>query len=207
MARIDPLRLAAGQRPGLPGEREVAETHAQQEGELGIELAQDLAGHDVLPGAETEVAEETGRGVDRERGELGDRESGHADRQRGGLEPGAAADLAHGLAAIAREEDAHVELVPVRLDLLEEPLDAREGAVAGVDELADGVGKLSHVWVSSRCRRAAFISSRWYQRPDGCVQGSTAPSARLRVRSGTTSASSYLRTLPNPLHSGHAPRG
>src|SRR6266540_2208190 len=51
------------------------------------------------------------------------------------------------------------------------------------------------------------MSSRWYRRPEGCVHGSTAPSARLSVRSGTTSASSYLRTLPNPLHSGHAPSG
>ena len=94
VGQVDPLRLAAGQCPRLPGEREVAETHAQEEGELGIELAQDLAGDDVLPGAETEVAEETGRGVDRERGELGDGEPGDADRQRGGLEPRAAADLA-----------------------------------------------------------------------------------------------------------------
>src|SRR5262249_58202445 len=51
---------------------------------------------------------------------------------------GPVADPAHGLAAIAREEDADVELVAVRLHLLEKSVDAREAPVAGVDELAGG---------------------------------------------------------------------
>src|SRR5207245_10803449 len=74
--------------------------------------------------------------VDREHGELGDREPGDADGERGGLEARAVAHATDGLAAIARQEDADVELVAVRLDLFEEPLDARDVSVAAVYELA-----------------------------------------------------------------------
>src|SRR4030095_548564 len=142
VGQVDPLRLAARERPRLPGEREIAEAHAQEEGELRVELAKDLARHHLLPGAEPEVAEETRRAVDRERRELGDGEPGDAYGQRGRLEPGAAAGAADRLAPVARGEDAHVELVAVRLALLEESLDARKAPVARVDERAGVLGQL-----------------------------------------------------------------
>src|SRR3989475_6963858 len=114
---------------------------SQQESELGVEVAQDLTGDDRLPGRECEVPEQTRRRVDGERGELGDREAADPHGERGGLEPRAAAGRARGLAPVARQKDAHVELVTVRLDLLEEPLDAGEAPVALVDERARLGGK------------------------------------------------------------------
>ena len=139
---VDPLGFAPREGSRLPGEREVAEPDAKEEGELGVELAQDLPRDDRLPRGEPEVSEETSGRVDREHGELGDREPGDADGERGRLEARAVTQATDGLAAIAREEDADVELVAVRLDLFEEPLDAREVPVAAVDELARLRGKL-----------------------------------------------------------------
>src|SRR5262249_47025508 len=59
---------------------------------------------------------------------------GHAYGEGGRLEPGALANRAARLAAIAREEDPHVQLVAVALDLLEEAVDAGELALALVHE-------------------------------------------------------------------------
>ena len=49
VGEIDALRLAARQRARLARQREVAETDAQQERELGLQLAQDLAGDGRSP--------------------------------------------------------------------------------------------------------------------------------------------------------------
>ena len=136
VGQVDALGFAARQRARLPAEREVAEADAQQESQLGAELAQDLARDRGLPHAELELAQDGGRLVDGEAGELGDRHPGHPHRQRRRFQPGAATQRARRLAAIAREEHAHVELVAVRLDLLEEAVDAGELAVALVDERA-----------------------------------------------------------------------
>ena len=149
VGEVDPLRLAARQRPRLPAQREVAEPDPQQEGQLGAELAEDLAGDRRLPRRELQRAQDGGRLLDRERGELGDRHPGHPHRQRRRLQTRAAADRARRLAAVAREEHAHVQLVAVRLDLLEESIDAGEPAVALVDEgalgLAERVPRPRHV--------------------------------------------------------------
>src|SRR2546430_2878660 len=141
MGQIDPLGFSPRQGARLTREGEVAEADPQQESELGVELAQDLTGDDRLPGRECEVPEQTRRGVDGERGELGDREAGNPHGERGGLEPRAAAGRARRLAPVARQEDAYVELVTIRLDLLEEPLDAGGAPVALVDERARLGGK------------------------------------------------------------------
>src|SRR5206468_11314192 len=142
VGQVDALGFATRQRPCLAREREVAEPDAQEEGEPRRELAQELARHHRVPRGETEIADETRRRVDGERGELGDREPPDADREGGGLEPRAATRRADGLAPVARKEDPDVELVAVRLDFLEEPLDAGEAAVTLVDEGACRLRKL-----------------------------------------------------------------
>ncbi len=43
VGQVDPLSLAARQRPGLSAQREIAEADPQQERELGVELLEDLA--------------------------------------------------------------------------------------------------------------------------------------------------------------------
>src|SRR5205823_7769170 len=76
------------------------------------------------------------RGVlDGERGELRNGEPGHAHGQGLRAQAGAGANGAARLAAVAGEEDADVELVAIRLHLLEEALDAGELSLALVDEL------------------------------------------------------------------------
>src|SRR6267378_7367805 len=133
---VDPLRLAARERAGLAAEREVAEADAQQEGQLGRELAQDLAPDRRLPRREAQGFEGGRRAFDREPRELRDGQPRYLHGERGGLEPRARAHGAGGLGAVAREEDAHVQLVAVGLDLLEEAVDAGELAVAVIDERA-----------------------------------------------------------------------
>src|SRR5204863_5360639 len=140
--QVDALRLAPRQRARLARERQVAEADAQEERELGVQLAQDLARDDGLPRGQRELAEHARGAVDRQRGELGDREAGDADGERRGLEARPAADGAAGLAPVAGEEDADVELVAVGLDLLEEAVDAWEAVVALVHEPAPRLGEL-----------------------------------------------------------------
>ena len=211
VGQVDPLRLAARQGARLTGEREIAESDAQEKGELGVELPQDLAGDDRLP-----------RGEGRDRRGAGPPRRSVSTVNSAMVRPATRTASAAGfsrvprqsradrLAAIAGEEDAHVQLVAVRLHLLEEAVDARELAVAARRRArASSAGSFSQGRRAvDPSRRAAFISSRWYQlarwvgpRLDRAV-GEAAG-----VRSGTTRASSYLRTLPKPLHSGHAPSG
>ena len=133
VCQVDPLRLASRQRPRLAPECEIAEADAQQERQLGRQLAQDLAPDGGLPRRELQRLQRGRRALDRERGELGDREAGDLDGERRRLEARARAHRARRLRAVTREEHAHVQLVPVRLDLLEEAVDAGKLALALVD--------------------------------------------------------------------------
>src|SRR2546425_4742877 len=134
--QIDSLRLAARERARLASEGEVAEADAQQERELGRELTQDLAPHRRLPRRQAQGLEGGRRALDGQPRELRDGEPRHLHGERRRLEPRARAHRAGRLRAVAREEHAHVQLVAVGLDLLEEAIDAGELAVAVVDEAA-----------------------------------------------------------------------
>ena len=86
----DPLRLAAGQRPGRPVEGEVVEADVEQEVEPLEDLLEDPLADLLLARGQVEAAQEVGGLVDRERADLGDvaLADGHRDRDR--LEAGAA---------------------------------------------------------------------------------------------------------------------
>src|SRR5262249_37483347 len=143
VGQVDALGLATRQRPRLATERQITEADAEEERELGIELLQDLAGDRQLPRRQRQIGGHSRRLLAGECGEVGDGEAGHLHRERRRPEAIARARRAPRLAPLAGEEDAHVKLVTVRLDLLEEPLYAGEAAVAVVDEptlvLAEGL--------------------------------------------------------------------
>ncbi len=133
---VDPLRLAARQRAGLTTEREIADPDALQEGQLGAQQLERLAADRFLPGREGNGAEKEVEVLDRLAVPVGDGGAAYRDGQRLGPEPRPGAARARGLAAVPGEEDAHVELVAVGLDLLEKSLDAGEIAAALVDPVA-----------------------------------------------------------------------
>jgi hypothetical protein len=136
----DALSLAARERPHLALDGEVAEAHTPEERDLGGEAAQHLAPHLRLPRGERELVEPAGEVVDGQASDLGDAASRHRDGKRLGLETGPVARGAGDLAPVAREEDPHVELVAVALDLLEEAPDAAEVLVALVHPAPHGLG-------------------------------------------------------------------
>ena len=68
----DPLRLAAGQRPGRPVEAQVVEADVEQELKPLLDLLEDPFADLPLTGRQVEVAEVLGRLVDRQRANLGD---------------------------------------------------------------------------------------------------------------------------------------
>ena len=68
----DPLRLAAGQRPGRPVEGEVVEADVEQEVQPLLDLLEHPLADLALAGAQVDVAQELGGLVDRQRADLGD---------------------------------------------------------------------------------------------------------------------------------------
>src|SRR5207244_1052378 len=84
VGEVHPLSLPARQGPRLAREREIAEPHPHEEGELGLQLAQDLAGESALEVVEPKLRHEARGVLDRERQQLGDREPAHPDRERPG---------------------------------------------------------------------------------------------------------------------------
>ncbi len=136
VGEVDPLSLAARQRAGLTAEREIADPDALQEGQLGAQQLERLAADRFLPGREGKGAEKEVEVLDRLAVPVGDGGAAHRHRQRLGPEPRPGATRARGLAAVPGEEDAHVELVAVGLDLLEKSLDAGEIVAALIDPVA-----------------------------------------------------------------------
>src|SRR5262245_66591996 len=76
--------------------------------------------------------------MDGQGAEVGDGESGDPHRERACLEPGPAAGRTARLTPVAGEEDPNVQLVTVRLDFLEEALDAGKVTVTRVHQLSLG---------------------------------------------------------------------
>ena len=122
-----PLRLAARERARLPAERQVAEAHVHQEAQPAADLVKHLLRGRVERGAlraAVPLAEDPLRLGHRERLYLGQRPPVEAEEPRLGAQPRAAAVVALAVAAVAREEDAHVHAVGARLQPLEEAGDA-----------------------------------------------------------------------------------
>ena len=62
--KADALGLAAGERRGRAGQRQVPQAHALQEAEAGADLAQDLLGDDGLRALEPQIVHECQLAVD-----------------------------------------------------------------------------------------------------------------------------------------------
>ena len=154
VGEVDALGFPPGEGARLPAQGEIAQADTLQEGQLGAQELEGLAPHGFLPRREAEAGEEGVKLLDRLAVPLGDGGAAHAHGQRLGLEAGARAARARRLAAVAGEEDPHVQLVPVGLDLLEESLDAREALPARVDPLSVGLGE---VGIRSRHVDAALL--------------------------------------------------
>ena len=117
------LGLAAREGPRLAPEGQVAEAHVHEEAQPPAHLVQELLGGGVLPG-HAPLAEDALRLGHRQRLDLGERAPGEPEEPRLGLEARAAAVGARPVAAVAREEDAHVHPVGAGLEPLEEARDA-----------------------------------------------------------------------------------
>ena len=113
------LGLAAREGPRLAPEGQVAEAHVHEEAQPPAHLVQELLGGGVLPG-HAPLAEDALRLGHRQRLDLGERAPGEPEEPRLGLEARAAAVGARPVAAVAREEDAHVHPVGAGLEPLEE---------------------------------------------------------------------------------------
>ncbi len=90
----DALGLAAGERAGRAGQREVVEPDVEQEAEPGVDLLGHPLGDHPLPLGQLEGGEELGRLADRQVADLGDVAVVDRDGERLRLEPGPGADLA-----------------------------------------------------------------------------------------------------------------
>ncbi len=132
---LDALRLAAGERGGQAVERQVFQANLVQELQPLADLAQHLLGNLRLLGRELDAVEEARRFFHRHGADFADVLAGDADVPRLGAQARAIARGAGGVTAISAEEDAHVQLVLLALQVGEEALDAREVAVALDDEL------------------------------------------------------------------------
>ena len=121
----------------------------------------------------------------------------------------AAAIGARCVAAILRQEDAHMQLVLLAFQLREESTDARPRAGAFFNEALLLLGEVVPRHVRSECLRscAARFISPWCARYFGFVHGSIAPSSSVLERSGMMRPGSKSIVLPNPWQRGHAPYG
>ncbi len=121
------LRLAARERARLPAEGQVAEAHVHQEAQPAADLEQQLlrrgVERDALRAAVPLAEGPLGLGH-RQRLDLGQRSPEEPVEARLGPQSRAAAVVALAVAAVAREEDAHVHAVRAPLQPLEEAGDA-----------------------------------------------------------------------------------
>ena len=132
----DPLRLAAGEGPCLPVEREVAESDVAEKLQAVGELLQHQVGDLGLERAERETGDPFGDPVDRAARHVGDRMCADPDRQGIRVEPRSAA-LGAGLRQLVLpQEDPDVLLVALLFQILEEGKDPDVAALASVEQLA-----------------------------------------------------------------------
>ena len=142
--QADALRLAAGQRAGRAGQREVVEPHVEQELHALADFLEDPVGDHVLAVAELERPHGLDGVGDGEAAQLVDVATAHGDGQRLGLEP----------RAVAR---GAVDLAHVLLDLLAGPV--RLGLA--VAALQPGDDALEDAPRRSACGRSGSCSVTW----------------------------------------------
>ena len=122
--QVDALDFAARQRARLTIEREIAEAHFAQIGEARAYFGEQQVRGLIQRRGQRQAVEERAGAIQRQQHQVVDAQSGHAPQQRVGLEPRAAAGVAGRVGAIARQQHAHVHLVGLALQPLEEALDA-----------------------------------------------------------------------------------
>ena len=132
------------------------------------------------------------------------------DRQRLGVEPGAAAGGAGLGELILPEEDPDVLLVALLLQPLEEGKDADVAALPSVEQLAP-VRRLEPgpglVGVGAELRARNRAASGAGPRSAAWSRDRSRPRRGSASGSGTISDSSYSSTAPKPLQPAQAPRG
>ena len=141
--QADPLRLAAGERTGRAGQREVADADVLEEGEPFADLAHDQPRDRPLGLGHLQRGDPLGRGPGREVAVLGDAEAADLDREALRPQPGALAVRARLLGHVALDPLAiglRVGLFVAPLQVVDDPLEADLVGAAAAE--AVGVGDL-----------------------------------------------------------------
>ena len=200
MASCDALGFAAGESRGEAVERQVFEANVVQEFQALVDFGQDFAGYALFFRGEVRrrVLEEAAprlrrcciRRYSRQWRALKAFGCGRASRtlsaslrRRAAMAIGAA-----GVAAVTAEQDADVDLVFFRFEVVEVLADAIKLRYAAPSRSRFcSVSERSQNGISKRTRPAAFLrKSSSHSSPLGLVQGSMAPSSMERPRLGTT---------------------
>ena len=132
-----------------------------------------------------------------------------AVQQRVGLQPPAVAVRAEAVAAVARQEDAHVHLVGAALEPAEPAADAVVLALAvddrGALRVAQSCSNGTSIGMPARLQNV--LSSPRSHSVAGVLHGLMAPSASVLRGSGMTRSRSTSMTRPKPRQVSQAPSG
>ena len=122
------LRFAARERAGPARERQVGQADVHEEGQAGLDLAEDGGGDRAGTALKLDVREECTRVRDRHVGELGDRQAADAHGQDFRLQPRPVAGRAWGLAHVGVEflaDRGGLRLVSLAFDVVDRAFEAR----------------------------------------------------------------------------------
>ena len=128
--QVDPLHLAAGQGARLAVERQIIQPDGHQVAQAAANLAEQQGDGFVVQRRGGQILEEVGAGAHGQGVNVRDGAAADARQQRLGFQAGAAAVGAGNVAAVARQEDAHVHAVGSRLQPGEPAAQAEKLAVA-----------------------------------------------------------------------------
>jgi len=163
---VHALQFAAGEGARLPAQREVAEAHVAQVFQARGDLAaQEAEGHIA---AARRFGEDRRGPLHRQVPDLGERQAPHAPRQGLGPHARAAARRTGVVAAETGDEDAHVHLVLLALEPLEEAPHAAEAPAALHDEPARLLGQLAVGHIDGNPARLAELQ---HAAPPGAAPG------------------------------------
>ncbi len=123
---LNPLRFAAGKRRGQPVQREVVEPHFVEKAQPLLNFFQDLFGDHRFGGAQLQAVEKRPRFLHRHPADFCDRAPSDLHGAGLGAQARAMAVGTSGVAAIAAEKYAHVQLVLFPLQPGEKALHAQE---------------------------------------------------------------------------------
>ena len=128
--QLNALRLASGESGSQPVQSQVFQANVNQELQALVNFLQQLVGDGGLLFGELDLGEKLRRLFDGHAGDLADVLAVDPDLLGLDAKPGAAAGRAGRVPAIAAEEDAHVQLVFLALEIIEEAAYAGELAFA-----------------------------------------------------------------------------